>query len=183
MSYSDLYPERRGHEVSPSVLQRATGAGHPHSLKTQCERNVAHCVLNMPMVQVQYSTIQYSTMHYRLSEDGGDVFGVAGPVAQHCDGLEQPEDDQVSGQGGPGGQHPQCRGRGAWPHRARHPREWNSGLQTSDIQYSPSIKDLGYQGYPTSSPWCGDSPASCSHLHPLPASWPQHWSSDVSNLQ
>ena len=57
MSYSDLYPERRGHEVSPSVLQRATGAGHPHSLKTQCERNVAHCVLNMPMVQVQYSTL------------------------------------------------------------------------------------------------------------------------------
>ena len=64
MSYSDLYPERRGHEVSPSVLQRATGAGHPHSLKTQCERNVAHCVLNMPMVQVQYSTVQYSTILY-----------------------------------------------------------------------------------------------------------------------
>ena len=63
MSYSDLYPERRGHEVSPTVLQRATGAGHPHSLKTQCERNVAHCVLNMPMVQVQYSTVQYSIQY------------------------------------------------------------------------------------------------------------------------
>ena len=62
MSYSDLYPERRGHEVSPTVLQRATGAGHPHSLKTQCERNVAHCVLNMPMVQVQINTVQYGTV-------------------------------------------------------------------------------------------------------------------------
>ena len=58
MSYSDLYPERRGHEVSPSVLQRATGAGHPHSLKTQCERNVAHCVLNMPMVQHMLSALE-----------------------------------------------------------------------------------------------------------------------------
>ena len=66
MSYSDLYPERRGHEVSPTVLQRATGAGHPHSLKTQCERNVAHCVLNMPMVQVQYSTVRGATQEFEL---------------------------------------------------------------------------------------------------------------------
>ena len=68
------------------------------------------------------------------------MLGVGGPVAQHGDGLQQPEGDEMTGQRGPardemtgqrgpGRQHPQCRGRGTWPHRARHPGMWNSDLQ------------------------------------------------------
>ena len=57
-SFSDLYPERRGGKVSPSVFQRATGAGHPHSIKTLCERNVTWSIENMPMVKTMISALK-----------------------------------------------------------------------------------------------------------------------------
>ena len=57
-SYSDLYPERRGGKVSPSVFQKATGAGHPHSIKVQCERAVTWNLENMPMVKTLVSALK-----------------------------------------------------------------------------------------------------------------------------
>ena len=61
-SFSDLYPERRGGIVSPSAVQRATGAGHPHSIKTQCERNVLWAIEEMPMVKTMVSALKVNNI-------------------------------------------------------------------------------------------------------------------------
>ena len=57
-SYADLYPERRGGHVNPSVFQRATGSGHPNSLKIKCDRNIVWNIENMPMVQTMVSALK-----------------------------------------------------------------------------------------------------------------------------
>ena len=57
-SYSDLYPERRGGKVSPTIVQAATGVGHPQSMKVRCEKDVVDCIENMPMVQNMISALK-----------------------------------------------------------------------------------------------------------------------------
>lgn len=50
--FTDLYPERRGGKINPSVWQRAiSGSGHPDSLKVACERSVVWNLENQPMVR------------------------------------------------------------------------------------------------------------------------------------
>ena len=61
-SFTDLYPERRGGTVNPTVFQRATGAGHPDSMKVRCERNVTWNIENMPMVQTMVSALKVSAL-------------------------------------------------------------------------------------------------------------------------
>ena len=57
-SYTDLYPERRGGKISPTIVQRATGSGHPESMKVRCERDVVWNMENMPMVKNMVSALK-----------------------------------------------------------------------------------------------------------------------------
>jgi len=87
-SFSDLYPERRGGKVSPSVFQRATGAGHPHSIKTLCERNVTWSIENMPMVKTMISALKASGCAIDLSRNISCEMCLAGKNIENAGGFD-----------------------------------------------------------------------------------------------
>lgn len=87
-SYSDLYPERRGGKVSPSVFQKASGAGHPHSIKVQCERAVTWNIENMPMVKTLVSALKASGCPVDLSRDIQCEMCQPGKNIEHAGGYD-----------------------------------------------------------------------------------------------
>ena len=94
-SYNDLYPERRGTEVNPNVLQRATGQGHPRSLKTACDRDVVYNVSNMPMVQHMLSALRTAGCEVDLTRHVACDMCMAGKKIEHAGGYD-PALNQVS---------------------------------------------------------------------------------------
>ena len=87
-SYNDLYPERRGTEVNPNVFQRATGQGHPRSLKTACDRDVVYNVSNMPMVQHVLSALRTAGCEVDLTRHVSCDMCAAGKNIEHAGGYD-----------------------------------------------------------------------------------------------
>ena len=87
-SYNDLYPERRGTEVNPNVLQRATGQGHPRSLKTACDRDVVFNVTNLPMVQHMLSALRTAGCEVDLARHVSCDMCAAGKNIEHAGGYD-----------------------------------------------------------------------------------------------
>ena len=87
-SYNDLYPERRGTEVNPNVFQRATGQGHPRSLKTACDRDVVFNVVNMPMVQHMMSALRTAGCEVDLTRHISCDMCMAGKNIEHAGGYD-----------------------------------------------------------------------------------------------
>ena len=87
-SFTDLYPERRGAEQSPSVLARATGAGHPASLKTQCERNCVDNVKEMPLVKHMISALKSSGCDVDISRNIQCDICSPGSEIEHAGGYD-----------------------------------------------------------------------------------------------
>ena len=88
VSYSDLYPERRGHEVDPTILQKATGAGHPKALKTQCEKDVSYNIENMPMVQHMLAALATAGCPVDLSRHLSCDMCQSGTRIEHAGGYD-----------------------------------------------------------------------------------------------
>ena len=93
--FSDLYPERRGAEESPGVLARATGAGHPRSMKTSCERNCVDNIKQMPMVKHMISALQSSGCDVDLTRNLQCDICAPGSGIEHAGGYD-PALNQVS---------------------------------------------------------------------------------------
>ena len=93
--FSDLYPERRGAEESPGVLARATGAGHPRSMKTSCERNCVDNIKQMPMVKHMISALRSSGCEVDLTRNLQCDICVSGSGIEHAGGYD-PALNQVS---------------------------------------------------------------------------------------
>lgn len=87
-SFSDLYPERRGGVISPSVFQRATGMGDPQHLKTECERNVVWNSENMPMVQSLLAALSSAGCPVTLSRHTVCEMCQPGKELQHAGGFD-----------------------------------------------------------------------------------------------
>lgn len=60
MSFTDLYPERRGKVVDPTVLEKATGAGYPEALKAKCENKVIENIEKSPMIRHMLAALKAS---------------------------------------------------------------------------------------------------------------------------
>ena len=88
VSYSDLYPERRGHEVDPTILQKATGAGHPKALKTTCERDVTYNIENLPMVQHMLAALDRAGCPVDLSRHLSCEMCQPGSGIEHAGGYD-----------------------------------------------------------------------------------------------
>ena len=93
-SYNDLYPERRGGHVNPSVLQRATGAGHPASLKVSCERECVWNMEQMPMVQHMISALRTAGCPVDISRHVSCDMCQTGTNIEHAGGYD-PATNQV----------------------------------------------------------------------------------------
>ena len=93
--FSDLYPERRGAEESPGVLARATGAGHPRSIKTECERNCVENIKEMPMVKHMISALESSGCEFDISRNLQCDICSPGSGIEHAGGYD-PAVNQVS---------------------------------------------------------------------------------------
>ena len=93
--FSDLYPERRGAEESPGVLARATGAGHPRSMKTSCERNCVDNIKQMPMVKHMISALRSSGCEVDLTRNLQCDICAPGSGIEHAGGYD-PALNQVS---------------------------------------------------------------------------------------
>ena len=87
-SFSDLYPERRGNEVNPSVLARATGAGHSRSQKTQCERLCVDNIKDMPMVKHMISALNSSGCEVDISRNIQCDICSPGSDIEHAGGYD-----------------------------------------------------------------------------------------------
>jgi len=87
-SYSDLYPERRGGKISPTVMQRVTGSGDPHSMKVRCERDVVWNMENMPMVQNMLAALKASGCPVDLSRDIQCEMCQPGKNIEHAGGFD-----------------------------------------------------------------------------------------------
>jgi len=57
MSFSDLYPERRGGKVNPTVFQNVLDSG-PAKWKKDCEKNVINNIENAPMIRHMMSALK-----------------------------------------------------------------------------------------------------------------------------
>jgi len=88
-SFSDLYPERRGGAVSPSVFQRATGAGHPASLKVGCEQNVLENLEKMPMVRQMLSALKSSGCPLDLASQISCEMCLEGKSVENLGGYDE----------------------------------------------------------------------------------------------
>jgi inner membrane protease ATP23 len=60
MDFADLYPERRGKEVNPTVLERVGGAGHPSALKARCQNRVIENIEKAPMIRHMLAALKAS---------------------------------------------------------------------------------------------------------------------------
>jgi len=60
MSFTDLYPERRGKLVEPTVLEKAGGAGYPDALKAKCENRIIQNVEKSPMIRHMLAALKAS---------------------------------------------------------------------------------------------------------------------------
>ncbi|XP_023329471.1 mitochondrial inner membrane protease ATP23 homolog [Eurytemora carolleeae] len=89
MPFSDLYPERRGGVINPSVLQRATGAGHPASLRVACERNVIENIEKMPMVRHFLSALKASGCPFDLASQVSCEMCQKGSGLEHAGGYDE----------------------------------------------------------------------------------------------
>ena len=94
MSYNDLYPERRGAELTPSAFQRATGAGHPRSLKVQCERDCVYNLENMPMVGHMLAALRTAGCPLDMARHVSCDMCMGGKQIEHAGGYD-PATNQV----------------------------------------------------------------------------------------
>jgi len=91
MSFSDLYPERRGGKISPSVFQKSTGAGHPSALKVTCERSVVDLIEKAPMVRHMLGALKASGCPVNLTKHIQCEMCQEGRQVEHAGGF----DDQL----------------------------------------------------------------------------------------
>jgi len=87
-SYTDLYPERRGGKISPTIVQRATGSGHPESMKVRCERDVVWNMENMPMVKNMVSALKASGCPVDITRDIQCEMCQPGKNIEHAGGYD-----------------------------------------------------------------------------------------------
>eukprot|EP00092_Neocalanus_flemingeri_P061988 GFUD01074707.1.p1 GENE.GFUD01074707.1~~GFUD01074707.1.p1 ORF type:complete len:245 (-),score=59.70 GFUD01074707.1:19-669(-) len=74
--------------MNPSVFQRATGSGHPHSIRTQCERYVTWNLENMPMVKTMVSALKASGCAVDLSRNIQCEMCLAGKNIENAGGFD-----------------------------------------------------------------------------------------------
>lgn len=91
MSFSDLYPERRGGKISPTVFQKSTGSGHPGALKVTCERSVVDLVEKAPMVRHMLAALKASGCPINLAKHIQCEMCEKGKEVEHAGGF----DDQL----------------------------------------------------------------------------------------
>jgi len=60
MDFSDLYPERRGKLVNPTVLEKVGGAGYPEVMISKCENRVIENVESSPMIRHMLAALKSS---------------------------------------------------------------------------------------------------------------------------
>ena len=84
-AFSDLYPERRGPGVTPSIFDSMVGKGNVNSVKEICQKNVLTS-LEFPMIKLMMSALESSgckpdlTRHFscEMCTEGGESHNMGG---------------------------------------------------------------------------------------------------------
>jgi len=88
-SFSDLYPERRGGVINPSVLQRAAGAGHPDMLRVACEQKVTLNIEKSPMIRHMLAALAASGCPLDISKQISCEMCQKGESLAHAGGYDE----------------------------------------------------------------------------------------------
>jgi len=88
MSFLDLYPERRGGKISPSVWEKATSSGHPTALKVTCEKSVVDLVEKAPMVRHMLAALKASGCPVDISKHIQCEMCQEGSQVEHAGGFD-----------------------------------------------------------------------------------------------
>jgi len=89
MDFEDLYPERRGNIINPTVLERAAGAGHPHALKTKCENRIIENVESAPMIRHMLAALKASGCPVDLYKNLSCEMCLRGSDIQHFGNYDE----------------------------------------------------------------------------------------------